>query len=137
MYRHTTGPCNTHPPIAGFRVCLRNRAIPGPLDDHRGLGYSPGRVVAKTVQMVGIGSVSRRIERIEERVRPKRESGVYTLEELCRDMWRHNEKWPRGSNSLRISSRKSARRPGRLVYEDDQQTTLQVPRASPLRAPSM
>jgi len=33
----------------------------------------------------------RRLERIEERVRPKRADGLYTLEELCRAVWRHDE----------------------------------------------
>ena len=36
--------------------------------------------------------ISRRLERIEERVRPKRRDGMYTLEELCRDIWRSDEK---------------------------------------------
>ena len=36
--------------------------------------------------------MSRRLERIEERVRPKRRDGMYTLEELCRDIWRSDEK---------------------------------------------
>jgi len=36
--------------------------------------------------------VSRRIDRIEEHVRPKRRDGMYTLEELCRDIWLSNEK---------------------------------------------
>ena len=36
--------------------------------------------------------ISRRLERIEERVRPKRRDGMFTLEELCRDIWRSDEK---------------------------------------------
>ena len=36
--------------------------------------------------------MSRRLEKVEERVCPKRRDGMYTLEELCRDMWRSDEK---------------------------------------------
>ena len=36
--------------------------------------------------------ISRRLERIEERVRPKHRDGMFTFEELCRDIWRSNKK---------------------------------------------
>src|SRR5262249_42692348 len=41
---------------------------------------------------VRIRRMPRRLERIEERVRPRRRDGMYTLEELCREIWCSDEK---------------------------------------------